>query len=1264
VPLTPPLSSDRFVITREIGRGGMGVVYEARDEELGRSVALKMLRRFNAEHLYMFKNEFRALAELVHPNLVRLGELHFEDQQWFFTMELLEANSLLGFVRRSQAAPDAGTVDDDAATLVSFDPKIIHRGLETETSDVPVDIGTAPSAPVIARIPSKRPAAGSLYDEARLRACLRQLANGLAALHAAQSIHLDIKPSNVLVEADGRVVVVDFGLVQHYSADPQAPADMPTRRRVAGTVAYMAPEQGLGDAVGPPADWYAVGVLLYEALTGQRPFVGNVVQVLAAKLAANIVPPRELVAGVPEDLEELCLALLRPVPEDRPTGAQVLERLGADPGDGAAPLQAPRALFVGRGDELAQLRRTWTRVHSEGRTVATLVEGQPGVGKSALARAFLRELRGQHPDLILCAGRCYHKESLPFKAFDRIVDGITDVLADLDTATAAALLPAETPFVAELFPVLTRIEAVATTFSPDRRVDDPWRLRALAFAGFRKLIRALAGRGKVALFIDDLQWADAESLALLEDLLDAPDPSACLVMATVRSDPAEAHEDIVEVMARLRQRLETVAVAGLDRDDAALLVEQLWASGLRPEQPVAQALIDEADGHPLFLEQLVRAAAEPGAGSSLEDAIWRRVEAQPEMGRTLLHVLAVAGIPLSHDVLAATADVPLSDCWASLEGLSGQGLVTLDRTSDGRWLAAAYHDRVREAVMGRLADDPRSATVNLRIGRELLRRLAPGDDEGLLAAVTPMNAALHLIEAPRERLRLCRHNVRAAFRAMRSTAYSTATRLLEAASVLLPEDAWERRRELALTVEREWVLCDYLSGRQALARKRFDALLKRLDRVEQAELHVRWVGLATSRGRFDEALRAARRGLELVGVALPDPATPASIGAEYASIATLLGGRSARALVDAPEMRDPAKRAAAALLSTMASPAYFVDATLMSVALMRLTAMSIEHGLCAPSASGFAGYGIVLGSGIGDYHGAYAFGEAALAILPRFDDQRFASRAKMITGTYLAPWVRPFSEAQQLLRDAIETGLSTSDPRFAAYAAATLSLMTWLEGGPLERLEAQAERSIELTRMRQDRDMSGIVECQQRFYATLRDPETRDGLGVFEGDDGGRAFAAGFDASMPIANFYLRFLGAQLLYRAGRLADAVARLDTCVPHLPRVFGIPTKVEYALYQVLVRADALMQQGPEAPREERHTQLVEIRTHLDQLKRWAALNPVNFVSHHALAQAQVARLLGQHDRAVDHLYEARGAARAAGAENRATLADQLRKAWRKG
>ena len=207
------LNAVRFTLVRRLGAGGMGVVYEAYDQQRGELVALKTMKRVNPLALVRFKQEFRSLSDITHRNLVNLYELFAVEDRWFFTMELVEGGSFFSHIRHG---PDPAS----------------FRLNEVDASNVR-------SEPVHPR----RPKPQFSLDETRLRDALRQLAEGVDALHRAGKLHRDIKPSNVLVTVEGRVVLLDFGLTADLESLGRGRA---VDRQVVGTVGHMSPEQAAG----------------------------------------------------------------------------------------------------------------------------------------------------------------------------------------------------------------------------------------------------------------------------------------------------------------------------------------------------------------------------------------------------------------------------------------------------------------------------------------------------------------------------------------------------------------------------------------------------------------------------------------------------------------------------------------------------------------------------------------------------------------------------------------------------------------------------------------------------------------------------------------------------------------------------------------------------------------------------------------------------------------------------------------------------------
>jgi len=473
-PGIPDSIQDRFIIKRRLGAGSFGTVYEAFDRQRNGEVALKTLHRLDPSSIFRFKNEFRALVSITHPNLVTLHELFAVDGQWFCTMDLIRG--------------------------VDFTTHV--RGTDREDSTAALDVP-------------------------RLRRAVRGLIEGVEACHAAGYLHRDIKPSNVLVETGGRVVLLDFGLsvavdVASHKATLQS--------SFVGTPGYMAPELFLGQPATEAVDWYAVGVVILEALTGRRPADASTMRAGRAPMNS----PSAL-SGAPADLGELCERLLDADPAMRPSGRELSERFGVFIPRRISRL--PPAKLVGRASSLRVLREAWATA-KQGRTVIVRLSGHCGVGKTTFVRHFRQELESD-PKLAWLEGRCYEHESVPFKALDVLLDDIgRRVGADADLLTQLAD-PASIEALLRCFPSLARLDV----FKNVALADDDWHpgeLRERAFTALRSLIDTLATRGSVVIFLDDLQWGDSDSAAGLRALLSDERSRSIMLIACHRSVPDNA----------------------------------------------------------------------------------------------------------------------------------------------------------------------------------------------------------------------------------------------------------------------------------------------------------------------------------------------------------------------------------------------------------------------------------------------------------------------------------------------------------------------------------------------------------------------------------------------------------------------------------------------------------------------------------------------------------------------------------------------------
>jgi serine/threonine protein kinase len=826
-------SSPVYEILEEVGRGGMGIVYRARDRQRDTVVALKTLPRLEPAALYRFKQEFRALADVVHPNLVTLYELVAEGRQWFFSMELVDGVDFLTYVSTGTQARCADPTKERSS------------------------LGSSPPGAPLERV---EPAPLTPEGFVRLRDALRQLAAGVQALHTAGKLHRDIKPSNLLVTAQGRVVLLDFGL----AAELGAAGQLASEGSIVGTVAYMAPEQAAALPLTPACDWYSIGVMLYEALVGHPPFLGPLLQVLHNKCHKDPPPPSAIVAGVPEDLDALCAGLLQRRPERRPSGPEVLRQLG---GPTAIPLAFPAAHFpsgapfVGRVSHLHMLMESF---HSLRNGLAAVVHvcGRSGVGKSALMQRFLEDVSAD-PEVVILAGRCYEHESVPYKAVDSAVDALSRYLRRIPEPEAEVLIPGDVRPLARIFPVLRGVPAVARVPRTAAGTSDPHELRRRAFAALRELLARLGQRHRLIMAIDDLQWGDTDSASLLAELLRPPDPPLLLLVGSYRSEDEASSSFLRAFLPSFQwpdgkispRRLELEPLTPQETRELALRL-------LNQEAPAAQAqaeaVVRESGGNPFFIGELVQylqAGGEPAAARpvtellALDEVLWRRITSLSAEARRLLEVTAVSARPLRQGDACAAADLGTDERPALAVLRLGRLLRSTGAGADDE--IETYHDRIRETVVAHL-EPPRRAQHHSRLAHILE---AAGQTE-------PEVLAVHFEQAGKAE-KAAHYYTRAADQAVEALAFDHAAGLYRRA---LEWKSWRESERQQLRIQLGDALAN--AGRGAEAAEAYQAAAQGAALDQSLELHRRAAMQLLTSGHVDEGLALLQPVLRAAGTKL------------------------------------------------------------------------------------------------------------------------------------------------------------------------------------------------------------------------------------------------------------------------------------------------------------------------------------------------------------------------------------------------------------
>ncbi len=635
-----------YAVERELGRGGMGEVFLVRDVVTGAVRALKLLRSVqgDAAALQRFRREFRAMSRLTHPNVLRVHDSGVHEGRPWFAMDFIEGVELRVLVR---------------------------EWAELEPSD---------------RFP-------------RVISVLVQTARALAYIHERGIVHHDVSCTNLMVTPDGTVKLMDFGLavVQRDELDA---ADA-----VFGTVAYMAPEQIRGEPVDARSDLYALGVVLYQLLTGRKPFQAHTVQAFVDRhLHEAPKPPRELDPLVPELLEQVCLRLLAKSASERYASANHVLGVLGDVEDGRVNERWPPRL-VGRGHYRSWLRGVLDDVASRRTGGAALIHGGPGSGKTRLLE--LAELRAERLGLPVLRGTA-RAHDRPFGAFMAMWPDLRD--AEVGPELLAVFEPTEHELRRERYPVI---------------------------AAFRDLV---ARRAPCVLLLDNMHEADGGSRDLVEFLV-----RNAVVLAELPIVVIVAWETLREERGPLLvgvRGLEIVACDPFQRAEVEELVVGL-VSGGPSAVALARRLYDETGGAPGHIADMLRGLVEDGVirreGSrwrlnlsleaiteqrlplpdSLRALLADRLQPLPALARDLARTVALTRRGVELDVLLGVTDGPEAEVLQALGALLDAG-VLLEERRLGVERVDLSHDRFRDLLLDELSADERRAR-HQRLGERLER---------------------------------------------------------------------------------------------------------------------------------------------------------------------------------------------------------------------------------------------------------------------------------------------------------------------------------------------------------------------------------------------------------------------------------------------------------------------------------------------------------------------------------------------------------------
>ncbi|MET0285889.1 MAG: AAA family ATPase, partial [Polyangiales bacterium] len=910
------------------------------------------------------------------------------------------------------------------------------------------------------------------------------------------------------------------------------------------------------------ADWYAVGVMLYEALTGVLPYRGSGAQILMRKQSSDPIAPNTRIPSTPRDLSELCMELLRREPGERPAGAEIVARLGGAPSE-SDEVDVARHVFVGRAEQLGALRQAFADA-SEGLSIAH-VHGRSGAGKSVLLGHFLSELSARSDTLVL-EGRCYEQEFIPYKAFDSLMDALTRYLLLLTPRELLALLPDDARTLVRVFPVFGRLFSSSEPGGVEG--EEPQQVRRRAFAAVRELLVRLARTVRLVLFIDDLQWGDVDSAALIAEVLRGPDAPKLLWVLAYRSEQHDANPSLSAIRQASRRaapkllELDVGSLSGADARELALCL----LGGDRADWTLDWTL-EQASGSAFLIHELARHLQAGGAptgaeGLSLDDILWDRVRALPEDQRALLTMVAIAGRPVRVRRVKHAAELAVLTPTV-VPALCAQRLLRTQGTGAAAELET-FHDRVRESILARTPAE-QLARHAASLVREL-ERAKEGDAE--------TRAALY---------------ERAGEPGKASGYYTMAVQSAVAALAFVHAERLSRKAiELARTDE------------------------------QRAQAYEVAVHFYTDMARFEEAYALTREGVATLGVQLPAKFVPPLLIADLLAAQARLIGKQPSDLLQLPTMPAGRLRLAVRLANAGAKAAFQVRPELCVAVCTKLVRLCLEHGNSPDCAVGYMVFGTIFQGGIlGRYQTGHDFGQLALALVDKYKNERQRAEVSFVVGYFGIAWLRPALEAERLWRTAFEAGRATGDLFHMGCAAAGRMMSYAMRGVPLPVVESESAELSDVLARHGLREQLAVVTSVRQLARDLRGRTGVCGSWQEAGyDDAGQLAALSSFGARHFAHC-CRLLRAESLYLWGRLDEAESMLRAAEQIAPESNGMLHSAEHVFLQALVGAGRAqgMRDALSVWRAER------------KLRAWAGRCPDNFAHKAALVRGEALRLSGR-------------------------------------
>ncbi|GAK60937.1 adenylate/guanylate cyclase [Candidatus Vecturithrix granuli] len=1117
----------------------------------------------------------------------------------------------------------------------------------------------------------------------------------VGAIHQQHIMHKDLNPSNFLWNPEtDRLRLIDFGIAAPFSFEQP---EIVNPAVIEGTLAYISPEQTgrMNRIVDYRTDFYALGVTFYELLLGFLPFQTNdTMELIHAHLAKHPRSPNELNHLIPRAVSEIVMKLLAKTATERyqhadrlitdlqkcleqlqHTGAIQYVAIGQD--ERSRPFEIPQKLY-GRAKELDTLLTVFHRSR-QGRGELFLASGYSGIGKTALVYEFQKTIIEHHGYFI--AGKFEQfKQNMAYSA---VIQALQSLLRQLLTENEsrlalwreklAAAVGNNTLVLSEFLPEVEMILGTTRTEEENSPEEAQNRLHFL----LQDLIQALsAPEHPLVIFLDNLQWADMASLQLVQHLLIRQQIKALLIIGAYRDDDAAAISglnDLVNTVQKTQTKVTHIALAPLAFQDVAqLLVDSLHHAPEKLE-PFARLMLEKTAGNPFAIREFLKTVDAEGLLSyDSRSGCWQwnleqiqglampenmaafmtmKIRKLPAHIQQTLQCAACIGNRFDLSTLAAVMNRSEHETVSDIDVAIQEGVI-FPADESYRYIMffpaselkdfAPYvlydfvHHRFQEAALDLISSET-GRKFHLKIGQYLLHQPSSlkTREEHLTAIVDHLNLGAEYLETEEERRELVQLNLSAGRQAKAAPNYTVARQYFTEGVALLEKECWRTQYELTFELVKEQADIENLIGNFTQAEQLVRALLEHAQTINDRIAAYKILILHyTRRGKYAEALHEGENALTILGMEWPGENMANRVEAELSEVQHLFSLKSPAALLQTPLLTDSHQNLIMQILHVLIFPACFSNFLMYAILIARMMKISLTFGHTPESVSGYAHYGVLLGTYYGKYQTGYDLGIFAIQLSEQINNLAQRSEAALTLAGELTCWVKHLKFAHMYEHEAYHTAIDAGEVHIAGLALMHRLLNLFCEGTNLEQIRQDFPQFLEFVQHSHNLAAIDVMMGCQLILENLTG-FTSETLS-FDTDALSEAqfLQQCQEHQNRMALSVYQIMKLQLLYLYGHPQEALHQAREIEPLLDLVQSFIVRAAYNFY-VSLSVTALY---PAASAEQQQHYWTILTQNQRQMQEWAEHCPENFQHCYLLVQAEMARLTGQRFEAIQLYHQA--------------------------